>query len=65
MLMGFEAFGVLLAPEVLIGIEAAAAVFEVATSLASDLTMDKPLSDQIKAKWTTWPPRSPTLSSAA
>jgi hypothetical protein len=50
MLMGFEAFGVLLAPEVLIGIEAAAAVFELATTLASDLTTDKPLSDQIKAK---------------
>jgi hypothetical protein len=32
MLMGFEAFGVLLAPEVLIGIEAAAAVFELATT---------------------------------
>jgi hypothetical protein len=50
MLMGFEAFGVILAPETLIGIEVAAAVFEVATSLASDLTSDKPLSDQIKAK---------------
>jgi hypothetical protein len=50
MLMGFEAFGVILAPEVLIGIEAAAAVFEVATSLASDLSDNKPLSDQIKAK---------------
>jgi hypothetical protein len=50
MLMGFEAFGVILAPEVLITIEAAAAAFELATSLASDLTTDKPLSDQIKAK---------------
>jgi hypothetical protein len=47
---GLKAVAVVLGPEAEIAFEAASAIFEVSTSLASDLTTDKPLSDEIKAK---------------